>query len=50
MFNAHYQSHTTPLFFQSKILKAADIHTQKTNHVNLTHLGELSQFVVIQHA
>ena len=26
MFNANYQSHTTPLFFQAKILKVADIH------------------------
>ena len=26
MFNANYQFHTTPLFFQAKILKVADIH------------------------
>ena len=26
MFNANYLSHTTPLFFQSKILNVADIH------------------------
>ena len=26
MFNANYLSHTTALFFQSKILKVADIH------------------------